>query len=190
MATCTAIITYALQLAKVLPSNTAATTEEAADGLVCLQSMYDGWLTGGMFGELEDVYLEEDDTAEEGKRYFVPTGITLTAPTSVYVDADGDTRQPRDMAVYESLTEAGTRAAKIYDRTAWVNLLGLVAGDTAPLSGRDAMGLAACLATRGGLAAMFGAETDDRVERLAARFLKNIIGKQGSSQEPRTADYY
>lgn len=190
MATCTQIITYALQLAKVLPSGAAATTEEAADGLVALQSMYDGWLTGGMFGELEDVYLDDDDTAEEGKRYFVTTGTTLSAPSSVYVDADGDTRQPRDMAVYEALTQSGTRTAQIYDRTEWVDLIGLVAGDEAPLSKRDAFGLAACLATIGGLADMFGAQPGPGVVIKAKNFMRNVMSKHGSTQDRGTADYY
>lgn len=190
MATCTQTITYALQLAKVLPSNTAATTEEAADGLVALQSMYDAWLTGGLFGSLTDIYLDSDDVAEEGKRYFVPTGLTLTAPSSVYVDGDGETRQPRDMAVYESLTQAGTRTAKIYDRTEWVNLLGLAAGDTAPLSKRDAFGLAACLATVGGLADMFGAEVGPGVVAKAKNFMRNVVGKRGSTQDRQASDYY
>ena len=191
MATCTQVITYALQLAKVLPSGASATSDEAADGLVALQSLYDSWLTGGMFGELEDIYLEGNDIAEEGKRYYVPSGLTLTAPTSEYLDADGATRQPRDMAVYESLTAAGTRTAKIYDRTEWVDLLGLEAGDTAPLSKRDAWGLAACLATHGAFIASFGDEqVSPRVERLASRFLRNVMGKHGSTQDRLAGSYY
>jgi len=166
------------------------TANETSEGMIALQALYDQWLTGGMFGELEDIYLEENDTAEEGKRYFVPTGITLTAPTSVYVDADGETRQPRDMAVYESLTEAGTRTAKIYDRTAWVNLIGLASGDTAPLSGRNAYGLAACLATSGGFLGHFGGNPNPTTVATARHFLRNIMDKRGSTQEPRTADYF
>lgn len=190
MATCTQIITYALQLARITPSNTTPEAPELADGLVALQSMYDAWLTGGMFGELTDVYLDADDTAEEGKRYFVPTGLTLTAPTSVYVDGDGNTRQPRDMAVYEALTEAGTRSAKIYDRTEWVSLLGLVAGDTAPLSKRDELGLAACLATIGGLSDQFGAQPGAGVIAKAKNFMRNVMGKHGSTQDRGTGTYF
>lgn len=190
MATCSQVITNALKLAKVIASGASPTSDETTDGLTCLQSMYDEWVTGGMFGTLEDVYLEADDVAEEGKRYFVPTGVTLTVPTSVYVDADGNTRQPRDMAVYESLTEAGTRAVKLYDRTEWVDLLGLVSGSTAPLSKRDEIGLAACLVTSGGFQAMFGGEISPGVIVKAASFRKNIIGKQGSTQDRSHADYY
>lgn len=190
MATCLDTITTALKLAKVLGSGGVPSAAETSDGMTCLQSMYDGWLTGGMFGTLEDVYLEEDDTAEEGKRYFVPTGFTLTAPSSVYVDSLDQTRQPRDLAVYESLTQAGTRTAKIYDRTEWVNLLGLASGDVAPLSKRDAAGLAACLATSGAFIAMFGGEVSPALINKASGFLRNLMGKFGSTQDRAGADYY
>lgn len=190
MATCSTIITNALKLAKVLASGESPTANETSDGLLCLQSMYDAWVTGGMFGTLEDVYLEENDTAEEGKRYFVPTGITLTAPTSIYVDADGTTRQPRDMALYESLTQAGTRTVKLYDRTDWVSMTGLTSASTAPLSARDEMGLAACLATSGGFQAMFGGEITPGVIVKASGFLKNIMGKAGSTQDRATSEYF
>jgi hypothetical protein len=190
VATCLEIITYAMRQNKILSIGGSPTSAETTEGLVALQSLYDEWLTGGMFGTLEDVYLEDNDTAEEGKRYFVPTGITLTSPTSVYVDSFGDTRQPRDMAVYESLTEAGVRTAKIYDRDSWVNLLGLASGDTAPLSKRNAYGLAACLATSGGFIAAFGAEPQPVTVALAKHFLRNVMGKQGSTQDSSGGEYF
>jgi hypothetical protein len=46
-----------------------------------------------MFGTLEDVYLDGDDTAEEGKRYYIPSGFTLTDATSEYLDSTGTVRQ-------------------------------------------------------------------------------------------------
>jgi hypothetical protein len=190
MATCGDIITYALRLAKVLPSGGSPTTAETADGLLCLQSMYDSFIAGGMFGELEDVYLDADDVAEEGKRYYVPTGITLTAPTSDYVDANGDTRQPRDLALYESLTAAGTRTVKLYDRVAWVSLTGLASGDAAPLASRGAMGLAACLATAGAFNDMFGGEIGEGTAILAGQFVKQLMSKSGSTQDEPTGTYY
>jgi hypothetical protein len=189
MATCAQVITYALRMNRVVGSGKDPTTAELADGMIALQALYDQWRTGGMFGDLEDVYLDESDTAEEGKRYFVPTGITLTAATSVYDDG-GETRQPRDLALYETLTEAGTQAAKLYDRTEWVNLLGLELSDIAPLSGRNAYGLAACLATSGGFASAFGAEVPAPVVALARHFRKNIIGKSGSTQDQSVGNYY
>lgn len=192
MATCNEIIADALKLARIIPSGSVPTTDEYADGLIALQSMFDGWRTAGMFGELEDVYLiaGESDVAEEGKRYFTETGATLTTPTSVYLDSLGDTRQPRDLALYESLTEAGTQAAKIYDRTAWVDVIGLTGAGDCPLSDRDRHGLAACLVTFGGLGDMFGAEPGQGVVAKAKNFLRNIMGKHGSTQDRGTVDYY
>jgi hypothetical protein len=133
VATCLDIITYAMRQCKILGLGKEPKAAESQEGMVALQSLYDEWRTGGMFGELEDIYLDGNDIAEEGKRYFVPTGITLTAATSIYDDG-GLTRQPRDLALYETLTEAGTQTAKLYDRTAWVDLLGLELSDIAPLS--------------------------------------------------------
>lgn len=193
MATCQETVTAALRLARVIGVSASPTSSESDRGLECLQSLYDGWVTGGMFGELEDVYLDSSDTAEEGKRYFVPTGYTLTDTTSIYVDAEGNTRQPRDLSLYESLTEAGTRTVKLYDRTAWVSMTGLTLASTAPLSNRGMMGLAAVLATSGAFAAMFGANAliDPDIRQLAAQFRGNIIGKSGSTQDTEGGvDYY
>jgi hypothetical protein len=190
MATCLEIITYALRMSKVVGMGKDPKSAESDEGMVALQALYDQWRTGGMFGTLEDVTLEEDDTAEEGKRYFVPTGFTLTDATSVYVDASGETRQPRDLALYESLTEAGDQAAKIYDRTEWRSLLGLESADIAPLSGRNAYGLAACLATSGGFVAGFGAEPSPATIAVARHFLRNIMDKGGSTQDRDGAVYY
>lgn len=189
MATCLEIITYALRMNRVIGVGKSPKTAETTEGMVALQSLYDQWRTGGMFGELEDVYLDENDTAEEGKRYFVPTGITLTAPTSVYLDSLGETRQPRDLALYESLTEAGTQAAKLYDRTAWVSMTGLASGDTAPLSSRNAYGLAACLATSGGFIAVFGKEPAPATIALARHFLRNTMSRL-TTQDKEYPEYF
>lgn len=189
MATCLDIITYAMRQNRVLRLGKDPKDAEAQEGLVALQSLYDQWRTGGMFGTLEDVYLEDNDTAEEGKRYYVASGVTLTAPTSVYIDASNTTRQPRDLALYESF-DGTTQTAKIYDRTEWRSLLELELSDVAPLSGRDAYGLAACLATSGGFIAAFGAEPPAPVIALARHFLRNVMGKSGTTQDRQGADYF
>jgi hypothetical protein len=190
MATCLDIVTNAMILRRILGIGKEPKAAEAALGMTALQSLYDQWRTGGMFGTLEDMYLEESETALEGKRYFVPTGLTLTDATSVYEDEQGNTRQPRDLAMYESLTEAGTHSVKLYDRKEWVDLLGLELADTAPLSGRNSLGLAACLATSGGFVAAFGGEVSQEVVALARHFLRSIMDKGGTTQADRTADYF
>jgi hypothetical protein len=188
MATCAQVITYALRMNRIIGSGKDPTTAELADGMIALQALYDQWRTGGMFGDLEDVYLDENDTAEEGYRYFVPTGYTLTAATSVY-DDNGTTRQPRDLALYESLTEAGTHSAKLYDRTVWRSMTGLAQADEAPLSSRSSWGLAACLATSGGFTALFGAEPSQATIALARHFLRSLMEK-ATTQDKYTPDYF
>lgn len=188
MATCLEIITYAMRQARILGMGKDPKAAESEEGMVALQSLYDEWRTGGMFGQLEDVYLDSDDTAEEGKRYYTD-GYTLTVPTSEYVDSLGDTRQPRDLAMYESF-DGTTQTAKLYDRTEWVDLLNLSESDVAPLSGRNAYGLAACLSTSGGFISAFGAEPSQSTIALARHFLRNVMSKIGSTQDRSTADYF
>jgi hypothetical protein len=190
MATCLEVISYAMRQAKILGLGKEPKAAEAEEGMAALQSLYDQWRIGGMFGQLTDVYLDSDDVAEEGKRYYVPSASTLTAPTSEYVDSYGIVRQPRDLALYESLDSDGNQTAKLYDRTAWVDLLGLGLSDIAPLSGRNAYGLAACLATSGGFISVFGGQVDEPTVALARHFLSSLMGKQGSTQDTSGAEYY
>ena len=189
MATCLQTITYAMQMTKVLGLGKDPKGAESDAGMVALQSLYDQGRTGGMFGDLEDVYLTEDATALEGKRYYVPAGITLTDATSEYVDECGNTRQPRDLALYERLDSDGTFAAKLYDRTEWVDLTDLGESDVAPLSSRNAYGLAAVLATSGGFISAFGAQPDEPTVALARHFLSNIMGK-ATTHDKSGPDYF
>jgi hypothetical protein len=190
MATCLEVITYALRQTRILGLGKEPKAAEAEEGMVTLQSLYDEFRTAGMFGELEDIYLTATDTAEEGKRYYLPSGVPLTAATSEYLDSYGCTRQPRDLALYETLDSDGAQTAKLYDRTGWVDLLDLALSDIAPLSGRNAYGLAACLATSGGFMAAFGAEPSEAVVNLARHFRANIIAKAGSTQDSAGGTYF
>lgn len=192
MATCLEVITAAMQMTGVLALGKSPKAAETERGLRALQSLYDQWLTGGMFGTLEDVYLSDDDTAEEGKRYLLASGVTLTEPTTIAAEdsRDGEERQPRDLSVYESVTSTGTRAVRLYDRSEWVDLLGLDSGDVAPLSKRNSDGLAAVLATSAGFIGAFGAPANETVVALARHFLRNMVGKQGSTQDRDGADYF
>ena len=200
MATCLQTITYAMRMNKVLGLGKEPKAAEEEEGMAALQSLYDEWRTGGMFGTLCDEYLAADATAEEGKRYLLATGVTLTEPsliaasTADYSDCDYGSgavdRQPRDMALYEKVDSSGTQTARLYDRTEWVNLLGLASTDIAPLSGRNAYGLAACLATSGGFISAFGAEPSTATVALARHFLRNVMSKIGSTQDNSGASYF
>lgn len=192
--TCLDVVTSALKLARVLGSGGVPKAAEAADGLACLQSLYDGFVADGMFGRLEDVYLTADDTAQEGKRYRLASGVTLTEPTTISAEdsADGTERAVRDLALYEKVDSAGNRTVRLYDRTQWVNLLDLASETVAPLSSRGAMGLAACLATSGAFAAMFGdtATMNPDVRAMSNRFRASLSYKLGSTQDRRKAEYF
>jgi hypothetical protein len=193
-ATCLDIITSALKLGRVIPSGGTPSAAETEDGMDCLQSLYDEWVAGAMFGKLTDSYLTASDTAQEGYRYLLAAGVTLTEPATISAEdsADGVERQPRDLALYESLTSTGTRSVRLYDRTGWVDLLDLTTGDIAPLSSRGKMGLAACLATSGAFAAMFGdtATMNPDVRAAANRFKASLSYKLGSTRDRTAAEYF
>lgn len=202
-ATCLDIITDALKLAGVLRSGASPKAAESDDGMVCLQALYDEWVLGGMFGRLTDSYLTADADAQEGYRYYVPAGVTLTDATSDYVPQYGDayddcdyssgigyTRQPRDLAIYESLTSTGTRKVKLYDRTGWVDLLDLTTASIAPLASRGRTGLACALATSGAFVATFGASLRPDVVSKGRDFTANLANKFGSTQDEAPGEYF
>jgi hypothetical protein len=192
MATCLDIITYALRMTGVVAFGRDAKAAEAEEGMAALQSLYDQWRTNGMFGKLEDTYLDDDATAEEGKRYYVPAGAVLTAPTSEITDNCGKVRQPRDLALYEALTASGTQTAMLYDRTQWVSLLDLSLVDDAPLSSRGTYGLAAALVIEGGFPPpkAMNVQIDQTTAELARNFVGNLMGKSGSTQDSSGAEFY
>jgi hypothetical protein len=192
--TCLDVITSALKLARVLASGGAPSAAESEDGLACLQSLYDEFVAEGVFGRLTDSYLTADDTAQEGYRYLLASGVTLTEPTTIAAEdtRDGVERQPRDLSLYESLTSAGVRSVRLYDRTEWVDLLDLETSDIAPLSGRGMIGLAANLATSGAFCAMFGdtAAMNPDVRASANRFRTALCYKQGSTRDRTPSEYF
>lgn len=200
MATVQDVVTLSLKLAKIIPSGSTPDSAEAADGLTCFQSMLDEMVANGMFGRLVDVYLTGDDTAVEGRRYLLASGVTLTIPDVIprnngddygSGNSSGSERQPYDLSLIEKVTSAGVRTVKLYDRTAWVDLLGLTLADEAPLSSRGETGLAAALACSGAFAAMFGdASISPRVEMLSRRFLGSLSGKAGSTRPKEAACYF
>jgi hypothetical protein len=191
-ATCLDIITYAMRQTKVIGLGKEPKAAEEEEGMFALQSFYDELVAGGMFGRLEDSYLTSSDTAQEGMRYLLASGVILTEPTTIAAEdsADGIARQPRDLSLYESVTSTGTRSVRLYDRTAWVDLLDLEATDIAPLSGRGAYGLASALATSGGFIDAFGAVPSPAVLARATRFLSALSHKLGSTRDRATPDYF
>lgn len=192
--TCLDVVTSALRLARVVGVNRDPKAAESERGMECLQSLYDYWVSNGMFGRLVDVYLTASDTAREGRRYLLAAGVTLTEPTTIPAEqnCEGVPRQPRDLSIYESLTSTGTRSVRLYDRTSWVDLTGLSLSDVAPLSSRGQVGLSACLATYGGFSAMFGVGQgiNPDVRALAVTFLAGLSYKLGSTRDRSRAEYF
>lgn len=195
MTTIRDVVTKALQQGRVIGVNATPTSSEAQAGLEAFQAMVDQWTADGMFGRLEDVYLEADDTAKEGRRYLLASGVTLTIPSLISGDGgdygeEGNTsaRQPFDLALIESVTSAGVRTVKLRDRTAWVDLLGLGLDDDAPLASRGMTGLAACVART--YCELFGRELGPNTQMLARKFEGSLARKFGSTQDTPTADYF
>jgi hypothetical protein len=188
MSTVRDVVTLALRQARVLGIGREARASEAAAGLQAYQAMLDAWVANGMFGQLVDTYETENCTAEEGQRIIAPTSITVTIPTTFDDCENGGTRAPRDLALVETVLN-GTRAVKLYDRTGWVDLLGLTLNtDPAPLSGRGVSGLAACVAQT--YAEMFGASLMPNTAMLAREFKGMIARKFGTERPKEAATYY
>lgn len=173
MATCLDVITRALRMIGVVPREDEPSAAELRDGLTVMQSLYDGWLTGGMFGRLTDVYEPGDYEAGEGERVFITDG-TLTLPTEIDED-----RKPRDLVAIEGFDITG-RKAYVWDRTAWTRIDALTATDEAPLASRGVNGLAACVAVA--YADEFGAPIGPGTLLQARNFKTALSYKFGSER--------
>lgn len=184
MASVRDVVTLALRQARVIGINRSPTASEADAGLQAYQGMLDLWVANGMFGRLTDAYKTDDYEAAEGERVIAPTAITVTIPATL----ENGTRAPYDLSLIETVLN-GTRAVKLYDRTGWVNLLGLTLNtDPAPLSGRGLTGLAACVAQT--YAEMFGASLGPQTTMLARQFQGLVSRKFGSSRPAVAGVYY
>ncbi len=168
-------------MARVVGREESPDASELRDGMIALSSLYEGWLTNGMFGRLTDVYQPGDYEAGEGERIYT-TG-TVTLPDTV----DDGERQPRDLVAVE-VNDAAGRRAYVWDRTAWAQITGLAEGDEAPLATRSYNGLAACVATV--FADEFGAELTNGIVRQASVFKTALSFKMGSERTPSTATYF
>lgn len=187
MTTCRDIITYAMRQTKVLASGEDPTGDEMADGMVALQSFYDGLVADGMFTRLNQRYETTDYEPLEGDMVTAPSGVTIDFPETL----DDGTRTPRDLSLIETVID-GTRTLRVWDRTGWVSLLELDATTAAPLASRGAFGLAAALATSGGFAAMFGnaADIGPDTRRLALQFMRSLSFKYGTDRATASAEYF
>lgn len=182
MVTCRTIITRALQQATIVPLGRDPTSKEAEAGLSALAGMYEGWVSGSMFGRLKDVYESQDYTANVGERIFADDA-TITLPDTIEVD--GVDTIPHDLGAV-SIND-GTWRHWIWDGQ-WTEITGLTLDSDAPLASRDREGLAACLA--GYLAEGFGGQIGPFTQRRAARFESSLSLKLGSTQDASAPSYF
>lgn len=188
MTTCRDIITRAYRASGIIGLSATPTAGEADYGMVSLQSMFDTWLAGGMFGRLNDVYTTTAYTAKEGDRVIASGSPTITIPATYDEDGEaGSDRTPYDLSVIE-VKNGAARNVWLYDRSNWVDLVALELSDTCPLSDRGAHGLACCLAQE--LSGPFTEQLPQSVISSAFKFKQAISYKLGSERPARTAEYF
>lgn len=187
MATCQDIVTRALQMARITALGRTPKAAESEHGLMALQSLYDSFFASGAFGTLTDVYTEVDYEAGEGERVIATTGVTVTLPDTIVDDNTGLDRTPRELSAVV-VVQDGLTTNNVYEAAAWVSCTGLELGDDAPLSNRDAAGLAAVLAKD--IAGTFGTELSGSQRQMADRFRMSLFYKLGSDQGRGVNQYY
>lgn len=180
--TCRSVIKRSMQHLGSLNVGEDPTDNEAQDFMVSLQSLYDGWVTAGMFGTLTDVLITADYTAKENER--ITGNFTVTVPSTV--TCEGVARTPRDLSLIETFDTV--RKVYLFDRNAWVQIDSLTLNSTAPLSARSFVGLSACLAAF--IADELGKPLGQGTTRLASQFRAQISMKLGSSQDRAPGEFY
>lgn len=171
MTTCRDTVTLALRQARVVGIGRAPRDSEAAEGMIALQSLYDGMFADGPLGPFTDVYATEDYTAQENER-IVADNATITIPDTI--EEDGVTRTPKDLSAVIVITDT-TQKNYVFSLGRWQVCDALTLDDDAPLANRDATGLAALLAIQ--YAEMFGAQLPPATTQRGMRFKGNISHK-------------
>lgn len=178
MVTCRDIVARAMKMAGILGQGEMPEAEELDSGMTVLQSMYDQWLAGGMFGRLLDAYQDGDYEAKANQRVYVNEGIG-TLPDFTELN-DTDECRWRDLAAVE-IYDTNGRRAYVWDRDAWVRIDNLLPGDDAPLAMRGANGLAACLAVY--YAEEYGAQIGAGAALQARNFKFSLATRYGTQQD-------
>lgn len=139
MATCRDIIYRAFRMAGIVPNTDDPTADELETGLAVLQGIYDRVADARVY-----TAKAESGAYEAGENERITGASSVSLPTTI-TDCDGTNRAPKDMAFVQYDIGAGfvTHAS---DRGSWVALDGLLAGDAAPFSSRNAEGLSALVA--------------------------------------------
>ena len=208
MTTCNDIVRIALGQLRQLRAGEQPTGQEANDGMLALQGMYDSWCSQGLFGRLNDIIISTNYTACEQDRVIndggytvtLPTTITPTIPYGTYYPLWPDERRwtalqtatarpPRDMALIEVVASGATKRYYYDARTrAWTRLDSLALTDTAPFSNRGALGLAACLTSF--LADSYGEQPSPMTARQCSLFMWGLSSRYDSQRVAGMQDYF
>jgi hypothetical protein len=214
------VVNKAFRKLGVTRSGGVASGNDAADGLASLVALYNGWVTQGAFGRVRNVPITTEASVVAGPNQHINVltedAVTVELPSTMqYIprwdyDPLGDygfgapfgypwtesafVNVPPDKTVVRITDQFGpSRAVYIYDGYVqlWMRIDELALGDEAPLSQRDADGLAAILAVR--LSDEFGAEllTPGTV-RAANRYQLALVTGHGNEDVRlvRYGDYY
>jgi hypothetical protein len=179
--TCRDIITAAQRKLGIIRSGGNVSANDAADGMRSLVSLYNGWVNGGAFGRVYSVPISTsgDYTAGPNQHINVLTddAVNIELPATMdrlswcnwrpnrdygwglNVPFADSVNVPPDKTVVRITDQFGpSRAVYIYDGYVqlWMRIDALGLNDEAPLSQRDADGLAAILAVR--MSDEFGSE--------------------------------
>ncbi len=185
MTSCNDIIRRAYHMAKIVSMGEAPSADEASFGMDALKSMYDGWVEGGMFGRLSDVYTTVAYEAKEQERVITPSAA-ITVPT-VIEGVTGE-RAPRELSCIVTIV-GGVQTTRIYHKGAWIVISDLELTDEAPLADRGMFGLSAALALM--IAETFTqASVPANVVAAARQYIASLSYKLGATALPSTTEYF
>lgn len=181
-------------------------SNDAADGLESLVNLYNSWVNGGAFGRVYNVPVSASGAYTAGKNQHINVltdeEVSVELPATMpYIDwcswrenrdygwglnvpySDG-VNVPPDKTVVRITDQFGpSRAVYIYDGYVqlWMRIDALTLTDEAPLSQRDADGLACILAVR--LSEEFGSELMSPMTMRGANAYKIALVSGYGSEE-------
>lgn len=210
MATCRETVEGALRKLGKLGAGRSARLADADDTLEVLKGLYFKWINEGAFGRLRDVVPTTSYTAGENERVFRNTEAvaSITLPELVTDQWHGtpaeygsrwvspatvnqSQRPPMDCSVVVvSDTLTGTTLHYLYDRqrASWVTIDDLTLDAVAPLSQRDPMGLAACVAVQ--IADQFGQDVPGVTAAQAAAFQSGLTNRWSMPRRQVASSYF
>lgn len=194
MATCRDIVTLGLRQAAIIGLDETPTDGEATHGLKVLQSYYDNLFKSGPLKPLVRKYADADYTANEREHVTAfDAGVTVTIPDTFTDQETQKTRAPIELATVVVST-GGSETNYVFSTGAWESASGLTLSSTAPLSGRDEMGLAADFALF--FSEAFGGQVGPATLQMGRNFKRGLMFNGGhrwldeNGVQHAAAEYY